>query len=472
MGAVYRATQLELDREVAIKMIRAGLSERPDSVKRFLRESRLAAKLAHPNMVAIQEMGQSEDGSLFLVMEYLRGRPLSQVIADEAPMEPQRAAWIAYQVSDLLEAAYHQKIVHRDLKPQNILILDEPAGRDFVKVLDFGLAKSLDHDGTTTKSGAILGTPAYISPEMLLHGESDVRSDIYSLGVVLYELLTGAPPFGADTVHAIMMKQAYEPMPDLPAHIPPNLATVVAKMLEKAPADRIGTPAELRAALQVACGLVEESGAARSWQIPTQTGPRVPAVAAAVSVEASAPPRRRRAPLWIGAGVSLCAVLAAFFYFAQGHEAAPPSESAPGVGGPAQPVAASASANETAAKGPEQEPERPKPVELEAQPEEDESEAPPTPAKKEHAVWLRSKPEARVFLAGKDLGKTPLEYRFASGDEEVEVEFRRKGFVSTTRSFSPKDSAEISVKLRRRGRNRGERKPKTKPKDRESALPF
>ena len=196
MGTVYRGWQLSVDREVAIKVIHPKLSGDRSAVKRFLREARLASRLSQPNIVNVYDFGQSET-VLYLVMELLRGHTLAAELGQGRRINPRRTVVIASQLCDALEAAHAQGIVHRDLKPSNIVILDDPPGRDLIKVLDFGLAKSLiqDSGSVVTNTDALLGTPLYMAPEQIEGKVSDQRADLYSLGCILYEMLSGRPPF-------------------------------------------------------------------------------------------------------------------------------------------------------------------------------------------------------------------------------------------------------------------------------------
>lgn len=190
MGTVYRAHQLSLGRDVAIKLIKQDYSSDRFAAKRFLREAQLVSRLSHPHIVSTMDFGQTQDGLLFLVMEYLQGRTLRRVLQEEGAFSAERTIGVGVQLCDALETAHRTSIVHRDLKPGNVIVLDDPPGRDFLKVLDFGLAKSLATDESTmTESGELMGTPKYLSPEMALGEEATLLSDLYSVGVILYELL-------------------------------------------------------------------------------------------------------------------------------------------------------------------------------------------------------------------------------------------------------------------------------------------
>jgi serine/threonine-protein kinase len=252
MGVVYRAWQESVKRDVAVKVMRARCGIDKVIAKRFLREARLASQLTHPCTVSVIDFGQTDDEVLYLVMELVRGPTLAQLIANER-FTATRAARIAYQLADALAAAHGQDIVHRDLKPANVIVLAEPAGRDAIKVLDFGLAKvmhDLEEVTVHTISGNLLGTPTYMAPEMTTGDTVDGRSDLYALGVMLYEMLVGRPPFVSQSVHQLISMHASTPVPALPAEVPPLVAAVVYRLLAKAPADRYQSAAALRDALE------------------------------------------------------------------------------------------------------------------------------------------------------------------------------------------------------------------------------
>ncbi len=252
MGAVYRASQLGLGREVAIKVVSSHLVSDPDVVKRFLREAKLASRLTHPNAVAVLDFNQTEDGLFYLVMELVAGRTLDKAIEEEKIFKPARLVRIGAQVCDALEGAHSLSIVHRDLKPSNIMLL--ASGRDLVKVLDFGLAKSVAPDQavtTMTNAGALLGTPAFMPPELALGEPCDGRADLYSLGIILYLLGSGQLPFMSDSVHELIAMQGTETAPPM-FGVPPAIAQVIDRMLQKRPADRYQTAAENREALEEA----------------------------------------------------------------------------------------------------------------------------------------------------------------------------------------------------------------------------
>jgi serine/threonine-protein kinase len=252
MGAVYRGSQHSVGREVAIKLVTPQLVSDPDVVKRFLREAKLASRLSHPNAVAVMDFGQTEDGMFYLVMELVTGRTLDQIIKAEKKLKPERVVRIGMQVCDALEGAHALQIVHRDLKPANIMLLAQ--GRDLVKVLDFGLAKSLAPDQTSTtmtNAGALLGTPAFMPPELALGQSCDGRADLYSLGCILYLLGSGRLPFVSDSAHELIAMHGTQPAPPMTG-VPPALAEVIDRLLEKEPARRFQSATETREALEAA----------------------------------------------------------------------------------------------------------------------------------------------------------------------------------------------------------------------------
>jgi len=257
MGAIYRATQHGLGREVAVKVVTPALLHDEIAIKRFLREAKLASRLSHPNAVAVLDFGQTSDGLFYLVMELVRGRTLDQVFAEGA-LTPARVVRIGTQICDALEGAHALQIIHRDLKPANIMVM--AASRDLVKVLDFGLAKSLmQAEGAVTMMGSssLVGTPAFMPPEAATGGTVDARSDLYSLGCVLYEATMGKPPFEASFVPAIIAMHATEPVPPL-IGAPVGLARVIERLLEKDPARRFPSAAATREALEGALAASKE----------------------------------------------------------------------------------------------------------------------------------------------------------------------------------------------------------------------
>ena len=214
MGRVYQATQLSLDKQVCVKVLHRTMMGDPTLIGRFKREARAASRLNHPNSVTVIDFGQAaEDGSLYLVMEYIPGNDLGKVIREERPFSEQRIVIIMDQVLSALADAHAAGIVHRDLKPENIMVTDLLGTKDFVKVLDFGIAKIQEGAATDpglTQVGMVCGTPEYMSPEQARGEVLDARCDLYAAGVTLYQMVTGRLPFSAPTAMAIVTKHLTE----------------------------------------------------------------------------------------------------------------------------------------------------------------------------------------------------------------------------------------------------------------------
>jgi len=242
MARVHRGEDLVLGRTVAVKILASPYDRDERFVARFRREARAAARLAHPNIVAVFDTGSDGD-THFIVMEHVEGQTLHDAILLEAPMAPRRVAEIADAMAAALAAAHEAGIVHRDVKPANVMLT--PEGK--VKVMDFGLARAVDAE-TLTRTGFILGTASYVSPEQAQGGSTDARSDLYSLGCVLYEMLAGRPPFVGDSPVAALYQHVNEPAlpPSMFHPVPADLETVVLRCLAKDPADRYQSARELR----------------------------------------------------------------------------------------------------------------------------------------------------------------------------------------------------------------------------------
>ena len=236
MGAVYLAEQLGIGHRVALKFLKAEFSTDAEIARRFLNEAKSYARVAHPNAVALHDFGQDDEGNLFIAMEYCEGVDLKKVIAEQGRLPMIEAIDVVLQVADVLANAHDKGVIHRDLKPENIMIRRGIRGVH-AKVLDFGIARLMDAGTKLTVAGAIAGTPRYMSPEQVEGREVDLRADIYSLGIVLFEALTGTQPFDGSTIAEILRRQATEPMPHLKERAPdldyPDLDAVIQKACAK-----------------------------------------------------------------------------------------------------------------------------------------------------------------------------------------------------------------------------------------------
>lgn len=279
MGSVYLANQEPIDRKVAVKVLLGKLAEDEIAVKRFEQEARAISKMQHPNTVTIYDFGRTDDGEderLYIVMEFLKGRTLTDLLRAEKVLPAARACKIVRQICASLGDAHATGIIHRDLKPDNIFLTPVGGDPDWVKVLDFGVAKLADSEaaGALTQTGMIFGTPKYMSPEQAEGRPIDYRADIYALGVVLYELLVGRPPFIADTPVGLLLKHISEPpapfakvRPDL--QIDPRIEAIVFRALDKRPDARQQVIGDLAAEL----GAFERSVTGPQLAMPSGTYP-------------------------------------------------------------------------------------------------------------------------------------------------------------------------------------------------------
>jgi serine/threonine protein kinase len=259
MGKVYKATQLTLDKAVVLKVLRQSLLSDERTVARFQREAKAASRLNHPNSIGILDFGQAEDGALYIAMEYVSGKDLHQILSREWPLPEARIVRIASQVLSALQDAHAAGVIHRDLKPENIMVEPRRGGEtDFVKVLDFGIAKiqdmGNDEGPALTRAGFVCGTPEYMSPEQARGANLDPRSDLYAVGVILYQLTTGLLPFESDSAVGFATKHLTEepPAPSKrrpDAKISPAMERLILRALSKNPDDRPQTAESFKAEL-------------------------------------------------------------------------------------------------------------------------------------------------------------------------------------------------------------------------------
>ena len=297
MGAVYKARDIELERLVALKLIRPDLASHPEILRRFKQELILAREVTHRNVIRIFDLGQAH-GVRFITMEYVEGRDLRALLHEKGKLTPEEAVPIFVQIASALEAAHHAGVVHRDLKPQNILV--DPGGR--VYVMDFGVARSLETPGMT-QTGALMGTPEYMSPEQAKGQKVDARSDLFSLGIIFYETLSGVSPFKAETAMATMFKRTKEraiPVAQAASGVPVFLSDVVSKCLEIDTQQRYQSAREIITDLEKwQSGVVRSAmnPAARWWKYAPKQQKWVAAGIAAALMLGAAYPLLKKLPL-------------------------------------------------------------------------------------------------------------------------------------------------------------------------------
>ncbi|MFO0568794.1 MAG: serine/threonine-protein kinase [Polyangiaceae bacterium] len=434
MGVVYRCTHTIIGKKVAMKVLRADLARDKEVTERFLNEARSASAIGNPHIIDISDFGLLPDGSTYFVMEFLEGIPLTQVVEGGKPVPVPRLVHIARQLAEGLSAAHRAGIVHRDLKPDNIQLVARGGEKDFVKILDFGIAKvSTGTEGRLTRAGAVFGTPHYMSPEQAAGAPVDHRGDIYSYGVMLYELASGKVPFDADNFMGILTQHMYKaPVPiralvPAPQEVPPGLEAIVLKCLSKRPEQRYQSMEEVLEDLQKL-----ESGAipaAVPEMMNRSGGFNVPADYFKTGVQAGMPAPMPASPFELGAGRSrfpmyagIAGVMAAvgivIGIFALGSN------------GKAQPEGTSSA---TAQPSPTPTTKAPEPA-----PE------PAKPAKKQVVIAIEPI-DAHVFSGSDDLGASPVLIELGDGEKKT-VELRRDGFKPKELTVDGSE-AKLSVKL-------------------------
>ncbi len=418
MGAVYRAEHLALGNTVAVKVLRASHGAHADMVRRFQREAVAASQIRHPGIVEVTDFGRTPDGRFYLAMELVEGETLARRLARLGPFIPAEAMSLVRELARALGAAHARGIYHRDIKPENVLLARDGSA----KLADFGIARLSEgpRDARETAAGVIFGTPHYMSPEQAAGQRQDGRCDVYALGVLLFELLTGAPPYvGASATH-VLAAHLLSPVPRLPAHgphgpLPPALADLVGRMMAKAAGDRPGTMAEVEAALEAVLG---------GHELPPPL-PRVPV---------------RPWMHGVLATIALAGVAGLILLGVRGIRPLPPAtaattRSAPPTPAPAVPPAPAASAA--------MEPQR---AEAPAPPP-----SAPAPARAPRPVAvpveLNSTPAgARVTLHGQLLGHTPLSVRLPP-DRTLLLVFEAQGRVSIAERVRARSGLVVTAHL-------------------------
>jgi eukaryotic-like serine/threonine-protein kinase len=297
MSSVYRARDTVLERRVALKVLHEQFADDSEYVERFRREARAIAALNHPNIVTVIDRGEFE-GRQFIVFEHIPGENLKELVEREGPLSVEQALALTHQIARGLSFAHEHGVVHRDVKPQNVL-LDEAGA---AKVTDFGIARSLDPEAALTETGTLLGTSDYIAPEQASGQRVDERSDQYSLGALLYELLTGEVPYPAETFMAAALRHVNDPVPSVREHrreVPPRVDAIVARAMAKRPQDRFASTAAMMAAIESALADEEVAGASPHGTAGALPPGEAPAPASVAQRARPRPPRRRKraAPL-------------------------------------------------------------------------------------------------------------------------------------------------------------------------------
>ena len=332
MGVVYAATHLALGRKVALKVLRESLVTDRVVVERFRREALAASRLKHANTINVIHFGQTESGTPYMAMEFLEGRDLSEIVSQDFPIDTRRVVSLISQVCGALDEAHSQGIIHRDIKPANIVVVAK-GSEELAKVLDFGIAKLQDIEGEgLTRDGLVCGTPAFMSPEQVSGATVDARSDLFSLGIILYFMLCGRLPFhgksAVEMASSILMDTPKPPSKArLDARVAPQLEVVCARALEKSPDNRYATAGEFRQALEAAYELYLSEGGESSIDRSKSTSALVQHSAATIVHQPAFVPQRRSSgrkklllPIALGGTMGLIAAVLVFVLASGGRD--------------------------------------------------------------------------------------------------------------------------------------------------------
>jgi serine/threonine-protein kinase len=495
MGSVYFAEHPSIGKRVALKVLHAEFASQPEIVSRFFNEAKAVNDIQHPNIVDIVDFGTippaiaTDPPTVYFIMEYIEGASLTDLIRREGPLHHDRAAAIALQIADALSASHAKGIVHRDLKPDNVMLVTRGRERDFVKLLDFGIAKLTGSAASShrTRTGMVIGTPQYMSPEQCEgRGNIDQRTDVYSLGVVLYQMLTGRPPFAGDGFGEVLVQQMTTP-PLAPSAVVPQvpefIELVVLKALEKRPDDRYPRMDDMMLALQDPAQYIQAHGGRAGFlaspvlRDPALVGSRAviamlhaaPGHAAPTTLSGSAsqvrgarPTRSRKrlaAALALGAGVAALGAAVALGGITRDSSsvvrdeqttqqlqapvgsissalATAPVPSAPPAP-PALPPRAASSPPVAMAQAPGEQPA--------AEP------APPVAPEAAISITIESRPQgAQVFLDGEPTARGATPYVLdLSSTTATELRLLRTGYKPMTTTISPRGDRKLVFTLER-----------------------
>jgi eukaryotic-like serine/threonine-protein kinase len=423
MGRVYEAEHVNINKKLAIKVLRPEVVSDPATVARFRQEARSASSIGHENIIEIEDFATLPDKSVYLAMELLQGQPLGVRMREPPPLTMLEAVKLMLPVCDALHAAHQKGIVHRDMKPDNIF-LSQKGGRLTPKILDFGIAKVSGEEGgvNLTQAGAIFGTPLYMSPEQAKGAPLDHRTDIYSVGVILYELLTGRVPFKADSQVQLLSAHITIPPPSFAEvapdrAIPPALEQVVLRAMSKAPADRQASMAELHEQLRL--GAAQSTSAQPVIAVPASSAPMTTERPAAAAI----PERKRNMllPMILGA-----AVAGAVLFFALRK----PSQPITTVPPPVAPIPPS---------------------------------SPPPPIASDDEVIVTSVPPgAKILRDGAQLATTPEAVKVPKG-KTLAVVVRKEGYIEQAVIIDPSKDRKLTVTLEKIAKKPSTPKPPVAP---------
>jgi serine/threonine-protein kinase len=436
MGVVYTCKHKLIGKRVAMKVLRADMARDPEVTSRFLNEARAASAIGNPHIIDISDFGRLPDGSTYFVMEYLDGLPLTRIIDPDQPLSVERIVHIGRQLAEGLAAAHHANIVHRDLKPDNIFLVQHGTERDFVKILDFGIAKVSTTEGRLTRAGQVFGTPHYMSPEQAAGSAVDHRGDIYSLGVIFYEMASGQVPFDAENFLGILTQHMYKaPAPirkTVPTakHVTPALEAITLKCLSKRQDQRYQTMDEIVADLdRLEAGQVPEAVADLKNRTDEFAIPEDYFQSGMAGHSSPGTVQARKHNWFVYAGVAgllaaVAIVTAILAQLAQSDDNATARRTNRGR--------ADVSAAAIAAAPPTQEPREPQ----------------PTPADETtvRQVVLATEPlDALVYLDGKNIGSSPVVVDVFEG-QRAKLEIRRTGYKTKEVTVDGSEGR-LSVKL-------------------------